>query len=706
MSNIRHLLSNYFRLSVATVSFIVMGIILFSLLVSNVTPNVVDVNVYERAPRDIQSPITIPLEDQTEARKRLAEESVKNEYTFNKDLALLQAEALKDLFDLVITINKSEEEKKDDEAPLSMDQKLEQIKDSIDKSEISDETYTALAQASVTELNNMKNLGPDVVNKVLSNPIMVEEVEEARNEAVQLIRENSNLSYSLRNATEEITRSFIIANRTLDTEKTRQKRKEASDKVEEVVIREGEVLVKSGSVITPEIFDRLKKVGLLDQEMKTYPYYGLFLFVLIVMAGLYYFMKEEREKEHFRKYVTIYALLFTLTLVVMKVLSISTNLGLTSLMYAVPVAAGAMMIKMLFNEELAVVSTIIFAFSAALIFNEQTAGNFNFIMSMYVLFNGISGIVFLGKTQQRSKILQAGFFVSFIAILTVASVLLLQNGKFTSLQIGLDLGCAAISGFVSAVLTLGLLPVIESSFNILSVTKLIELSNPNHPILRKVLMEAPGTYHHSIMVANLSEAACESIGANGLLARVGSYYHDVGKTKRPHFFIENQMNMENPHDKIAPQLSKTIITAHPYDGADMLRAEKIPKEIIDIAEQHHGTTLLKFFYHKAAKLTDKEVAESDFRYPGPKAQTKEVAIIGISDAVEAAVRSLSKPTPVKIDGIIRKIINDRLEDGQFDECDITLKELDTVAKTLTETLKGIFHSRIEYPEETKKVEKQ
>jgi len=682
-----------------------MGIILFAILVSNVTPNVVDVNIYERAPRDIQSPITIPLEDQTEARKRLAEESVKNEYTFDKDLALNQAVELESLIDIIITINESEKKKKDDEAPLSFDQKVDQLKDSIDTSEISDETFAALFQASETDLNNVKNLGAGVVNKVLTNPIMVEEVDGARNEAVQLIRENSNLSYSLKSATEEITRSFIIANRTLDTEKTRQKRKEASDKVEEVVIREGEVLVKSGAVITPEIYDRLKKVGLLDQEMKMYPYYGLFIFVIIVIAGLYYFMKEEREKEHFRKYVTIYALLFTLTLVVMKVLSISTELGLSSLMYAVPVAAGAMMIKMLFNEELAVVSTIIFAFSAALIFNEQTTGNFNFIMSLYVLFNGIAGIVFLGKTQQRSKILQAGFFVSFIAILTVACVLLLQNGKFTSVQIGLDLGCAGISGFVSAVLTLGLLPVIESSFNILSVTKLIELSNPNHPILRKVLMEAPGTYHHSIMVANLSEAACESIGANGLLARVGSYYHDVGKTKRPHFFIENQMNMENPHDKIAPQLSKTIITAHPYDGADMLRAEKIPKEIIDIAEQHHGTTLLKFFYHKAAQLSDKEVAESDFRYPGPKAQTKEVAIIGIADAVEAAVRSLSKPTPVKIDGIIRKIINDRLEDGQFDECDITLKELDTVAKTLTETLKGIFHSRIEYPEESKKVER-
>jgi cyclic-di-AMP phosphodiesterase PgpH len=683
-----------------------MGMILFAILVSNVTPNVVDVNVYERAPRDIQSPITIPLEEQTEARKRLAEENVKNEYSFNKDIAFEQADAMRILINTIISINKTEEKKKDDEPLLTDEQKIDQLEDYIDTSEISNETIDTLFRANEAELTNVRNLGPDVVNSILEDPIMVEEVDGKKDEAVRLIRENGNLSYSLRNATEEITRSFIIANRTLDTEKTRQKRKEASDKVEEVVIREGEVLVKSGAVITPEIYDRLKMVGLLDQEMKTYPYYGLFIFVAVVMAGLYYFMKEERKKEHFRKYVTIYALLFTLTLVVMKLISISTEIGLNSLMYLVPVAAGAMMIKMLFNEELAVVSSVIFALSAALIFNEQTTGNFNFIMSLYVLFNGFSGIVFLGKTQQRSKILQAGFFVSFIAILTVASVLLLQNGKFTPWQIGLDLGCAALSGFISAVLTLGLLPVIESSFNILSVTKLIELSNPNHPILRKVLMEAPGTYHHSIMVANLSEAACESIGANGLLARVGSYYHDVGKTKRPHFFIENQMNMENPHDKIAPQLSKTIITAHPYDGADMLRAEKIPKEIIDIAEQHHGTSLLKFFYHKATQLSEKEVSESDFRYPGPKAQTKEVAIIGISDAVEAAVRSLSKPTPVKIDQIIRKIINDRLEDGQFDECDITLKELDTVAKTLTETLQGIFHSRIEYPEETKKVEKQ
>jgi cyclic-di-AMP phosphodiesterase PgpH len=704
LANLRLVISNYFRLSIATVTFIIMGLILFGILVSNVTPNVVDVNVFERAPRDIQSPITIPLEDQTEARKRQAAENVRNEYTFNKDIALEQAEKMAILIDTIKKINEIENKKEEEEPLLTYEQKKEQLEGLIDVTVISTDTLTALFQAKEDELNNLKNLSTSVINGVLKEPILVEEVEKARENAERLIRDNGNLSFALKNASLELTRYFIIANKTLDTEKTREKRKEASDKVEEVVIREGEVLVKSGAVITPEIHQKLKMVGLLNQEMKTYPYYGLFIFVVVVMAGLYYFMKEERLKEHFSKYVTIYGLVFTLTLIVMKLVSITAQAGLANFMYIVPVAAGAMMIKMLFNEELAVVSAVIFALSAALIFNEQTTGNFNFMMSLYVLFNSISGIVFLGKTQQRSKILQAGFFVSFVAILTIASLLLLQNGKFTSWQIGLDLGFGALSGFISAVLTLGLLPVIESSFGILSVTKLIELSNPNHPILRKVLMEAPGTYHHSIMVANLSEAACEAIGANGLLARVGSYYHDVGKTKRPHFFIENQMNMENPHDKIAPQLSKTIITAHPYDGADMLRLSKIPKEIIDIAEQHHGTTLLKFFYHKAAKLTEKEISENDFRYPGPKAQSKEVAIIGIADAVEAAVRSLSKPTPVKIDQIIRKIINDRLEDGQFDECDITLKELDIVAKTLSQTLQGIFHSRIEYPDENKKAE--
>jgi putative nucleotidyltransferase with HDIG domain len=285
---------------------------------------------------------------------------------------------------------------------------------------------------------------------------------------------------------------------------------------------------------------------------------------------------------------------------------------------------------------------------------------------------------------------------------------MLMDDHVTQRDMLFSLSFALAGGLLTAVLVIGLLPFFEVAFGILSPLKLVELANPNHPLLRKLLTETPGTYHHSVMVGNLSEAAAEAIGANGLLCRVGSYYHDIGKTKRPSYFIENQTNIENPHDRIDPNLSKSIITAHTRDGVEMLKEYKIPKAIRDIAEQHHGTSLLHYFYHKAkqqAEGSDKEVNEEDFRYPGPKAQFKEAAIVGIADSVEAAVRSLRNPTMEQIDSMVQKIIKSRLDDGQFNECDLTLKELDTIAKTLNETLLGIFHSRIEYPGDLTQKEK-
>jgi len=293
--------------------------------------------------------------------------------------------------------------------------------------------------------------------------------------------------------------------------------------------------------------------------------------------------------------------------------------------------------------------------------------------------------------------------VSLFSALSIVAMLLLGNETGVR-EVLYALSFAAASGIVTAILVIGLLPFFEVAFGILSPLRLVELSNPNHPLLRKLLTETPGTYHHSVMVGNLAEAAAEAIGANGLLCRVGSFYHDIGKTKRPSYFIENQGSMENPHDSIDPMLSAAIIVAHAKDGAEMLREHKMPRQICDIAEQHHGTTLLKYFYHKQLKLKeahpdgDAEVREEDFRYPGPKAQTKEAAIVGIADCVEAAVRSLRNPTIEQIDSMVDKIIKDRLEDNQFNECDLTMKELDKVGKALKETLLGIFHSRIEYPE--------
>jgi cyclic-di-AMP phosphodiesterase PgpH len=323
-------------------------------------------------------------------------------------------------------------------------------------------------------------------------------------------------------------------------------------------------------------------------------------------------------------------------------------------------------------------------------------------VGIYILFSSLAALLFLSDQNQRSKILQAGSFAAAVNLFTIWALMFLPNGQFSGLEYGYYILTAIFSGIGSAVLTMGLLPLFETSFGILSTMKLIELSNPNHPLLRKILMEAPGTYHHSVMVANLADAACEAIGANGLLARVGCYYHDIGKTKRPNFFIENQMHRENPHDRLPPDKSANIIISHVTDGAAILKKYNLPKEIIHIAEQHHGNTLLKFFYHKAVQGGE-DVKEEDYRYPGPKAQTKESAIVGIADSVEAAVRSLNQPTPETIESLVKKIVSDRLQDGQLNECDLTLKELETVSHSFCETLKGIFHSRIEYPEMTKKV---
>ncbi|MGC4375989.1 HD family phosphohydrolase [Fictibacillus sp. Mic-4] len=702
MKRLKPILKSKPKLNLNSILFGLVAVVLYLLLLSNVTPNTVNVDMYSISPRDIQSPIRIEMKEETLKKQNEAAEKVENRYTYKEDNALQQAEKTIDIFKTIQKINEESDKKTNKKDALTLDEKIDQLKGMVNFDEVSPEAFKALFNATPNELETAKDLTSSVINDTMSNKIKVDEVGLYRERAEEKIRQNTNFSGALKNAVIELTRAAIVPNYVFDAEKTRIARQKAIDDVDPVEIKEGEIIVREGEVITPEIFKQLKLVGLLDKDLSVYPYIGLLIFVIVIVSGLYYLTKDHLSDQKKQASLTIYTMLFVFSLLLMKLVSLTEKMDVSGIYYVVPIACGTMMIKILLDEHVAIITSLVLGICAALIFNESTSGTFNFTMCLYVALSGVAGVIYLGKRHQKAKIVKAGLFVALVNILSIAIILLLQNGKYSLIQVGIDVAFAILSGFLASILTLGFMPVMESWFSILSPTKLIELSNPNHPLLRKILTEAPGTYHHSVMVANLSEAACESIGANGLLARVGSYYHDVGKTKRPHFFIENQMNMENPHDKIAPQLSKTIIIAHPYDGAEMLKKYKIPKEIIDIAEQHHGTTLLKFFYHKAEQQSEKEIPESDFRYPGPKAQTKEAAVVGIADSVEAAVRSLSKPTPVKIESIIRKIITDRLEDGQFDECDLTLKELDTVARALCETLQGIFHSRIEYPEEGKK----
>lgn len=266
----------------------------------------------------------------------------------------------------------------------------------------------------------------------------------------------------------------------------------------------------------------------------------------------------------------------------------------------------------------------------------------------------------------------------------------------------------------------GTLPLLESAFAITTDIRLMELSNINHPLLKRLMVEAPGTYNHSILVGNLAEAAADRIGADGLLVRVASYFHDIGKMKRPNFFVENQKPGENPHDKLQPSLSTFIITSHTKEGADIARSYKLPKEIIDIIEQHHGTSLVKGFYNKAveaAKAQDIETAqlrEEDYRYPGPIPQTREAALVMLADSCQAAVQSMTAPTPGQIEGMVRDIIKGKLNDGQLNQCALTFRDLDVIASAFATILVGAKHYRLPYPEQlakelavkTKKAEKE
>src|SRR5699024_4954581 len=463
-------------------------------------------------------------------------------------------------------------------------------------------------------------------------------------------------------------------------------RREAESNVEPVVIRAGEIIVREGQTITNEKYEELKLVGLLNQERNIYPIVGLILLIVLFAFVVFneMFLLDREKKLNSRKVFSI--LLITVIVIgLMKIISLYMS-HTNEIFYVVPVATGVLLVKQLINERLAIVLASLYSIIGCVIFNGEIPGSLNMEAGIYFLFAQMAAIIFLKNLKDRLAVIKAGIGMSAINVMTVLLFIFLSFEKYTLADLFIQSGMGIASAFLSAVLTVGLLPFFETALGILTDMKLLQLASPNQPLLKKILTEAPGTYHHSVMVANLSETACEAIGANGLLARVGAYYQDIGKTVQPQYFIENQLAVRNPHDFIEPKQSAEIIISHPYNGADMLKEHKFPKEIVDVAREHHGTSLLKYFYFKE-KESNEKVDVNEFRYPGPKPQTKEAAVVCICDSVEAAVRSLEEPTEQKIEEIVSSIVNDRLSDGQLNESPITISDLNIVQKTVCETLK-------------------
>jgi len=390
--------------------------------------------------------------------------------------------------------------------------------------------------------------------------------------------------------------------------------------------------------------------------------------------------------------VLLVALICRLFLILAHTIHASlSSIPLSSLEYSLPVGLSGALFCVIFNPRLAFAGSL----GTIILVSFFSTDPFSFFLVSFA--GSMMGISSLIEHEERTSFLKAG---GLIAVANMTTILVLAFLRPRTMDLPYDLICGAVNGLLVGILALGLLPSLESLFDITTNFKLLELSNLHQPILRQLILVAPGTYHHSIVLGTLAEAAAEAVGANSLLVRVSAYYHDIGKIKKPAYFIENQMEALNRHDKLSPSMSSLIVTSHVKDGVELARESKLPAPIIDIIRQHHGTSLITFFYQKAKDAENTrlaEVREEEYRYTGPKPQTKEAAIVMLADAVEAASKTLTDPTPARVQGMVERIINNIFVDGQLEECDLTLRDLHQIAKAFVRILTGIFHHRVDYP---------
>lgn len=685
---------------------VMTGLLQFGLMLDNVRGVTYDISMGSLAPETIRSAKTIEDTERTEQERINAENDIAPIYDFNQEIAEQKATLITLLFDL--TIEAKKEIALEESDTLSQEEKLEILKDKLnsvtDKQNtltLTDDELKALIAASERQLISTRDILVDRTKEVLSESIRKENIASARTNIESIIR-SSTIDNSLLSTAITLARGSIVETEELNEEKTTAARQQARNAVEPTKILQGQIIVLEGEMIDREKYRQLELLGFIDSQDSLKPVVGLGIFITLQMVFI--FILFDRLTMQFKEkvnYLLVVVMIYISAIIIMKLINIVSADFDVVVAFIFPTAMVTMLVRLLTDDRLASLVTLLVAASAGIVFQENYAAVLQMDIALYILFGGFASLFFMRSVEKRSHILQASTVIMIVNLVFIAFYLLMTQSDYGISEIVFYVAAGIISGLLSGALTMGLLPFFESLFGILSTMRLIELSNPNHPLLKKILTETPGTYHHSVMVANLAEAACEAIDADGLLARVGCYYHDVGKTRRPAFFIENQMGI-NPHDSLSPDASADIIIAHTTDGAELLRQHKMPQEIIDIALQHHGTSLLKFFLHKA-KEEGKKVNEADFRYPGPKPQTKEAAVISIADSVEAAVRSMKEPNAEKIQKLIQSIIQDRVQDDQFDECDISLKELKIIEDVLCETLNGIFHTRIEYPKEKQEV---
>ena len=474
---------------------------------------------------------------------------------------------------------------------------------------------------------------------------------------------------------------FIKPNLFLDELRTQRKIEDniKSLRNREVKIYKGDIIVKKDQIIDSDAYEKMEKLNLVRSGDKVRKGIGMFLTFGLLMNVFYYLVKKYSKKTVESQ--AFYPSLMTIIIInLIHVLFLKDDL----LLYLLPFATIPIILTILGDKLFALLFTIM-----NMIILTRDDNWFLVVMAVVLV-----AIYKADKLTNRSEIVKLGIFLGMFQATLAFSYGLVNQLELSSIIVMIVF--SVMSGIFTGMTSLALLPYYENTFDILTDIKLVELSDFSHPLLKQLLMTAPGTFHHSIMVGALAESGAEAIGANATFARVSSYYHDIGKMKRPEFFVENQKGGENPHNKIKSSLSALIITSHTKDGYIMGKQHKLPKEVLNIILEHHGTTLVGYFYSKALEKGE-QVSEQDFRYSGPKPKTKESGIILMADTIEAAVRSSDNKSREGIESLIRYLIKTKIEDGQLDNSDLSLGEIEKIIQAFLNTLQGMYHERIKYP---------
>ncbi len=530
----------------------------------------------------------------------------------------------------------------------------------------------------------------NIVNSIYEQGVTAEAVEKSR-EQINTNLQQTQWNSELQEMGMAVLNSALKANLVLDTDAMQLARQKKEDEIEDVIIKKNQKIVDEGEIITAEIYRKLETMNLINTENTAetiLPVFSSIVVVLLIFASVFLFFYSSNKKWHSLKKNEM-VILFTIYMIVVLLLRVMSEVPYFTL---IPLSVFPMLVSLLISRRVALLLNCFVSIIGCFVFN----GDVEFLL--YFLLTGEFAALIMRYAEKRKYVFPVAVCVAVINFISMMAVgLFFEKGYSQGLLYSSAYGAAA--GLIAVILSIGSLPFWEAIFEANTPLRLLELTNPNNELLRRLMIEAPGTYHHSLIVANLAETAAYEIDANAALARVGAYYHDIGKLKSPLYFSENQAG-ENPHDQMEPYSSTQIITAHTTAGVQMAKERGLPKAIINIIQEHHGNSLVKFFYYKALKQYGADnVKEQDYRYQSCVPQSREAAIVMMADTVEAAVRSMvgQGKSLDDVEEFIKMLIKDKLDDGQLDKSGLAISDLETIRKSFIEVFKGMYHNRVAYP---------